>query len=165
MALPANARVPSIASRLACLPYEGLLLLALLLIAAFPVAGLQGATLSGFPQFFFQIYLAAIVASYYAWFWTHGGQTLPMKTWHFKVTDSQGQPLTPVRALSRLAAATLFFGPACVGIVLVFFPQRVHPALTAWCFVPALATLLWARFDADRQFLHDRIAGTRLLSA
>ena len=27
------------------------------------------------------------------------------------------------------------------------------------------ASILWALFDRDRQFLHDRLAGTRLVSA
>jgi uncharacterized RDD family membrane protein YckC len=156
---------PSIRRRLACLPYEGLLLLALLLIAAFPVAGLKGLTLQGLPHLLFQAYLAIVVGSYFVWFWTHGGQTLPMKTWRFRVQRADGGRLRLPGALWRLLLAALFFGPACVGIVLIFFPARVSPALTVWTFVPLLATLLWAAFDADRQFLHDRLAGTRLVSS
>lgn len=30
-------------------------------------------------------------------------------------------------------------------------------------FVPSLLSVLWALFDRDRQFLHDRLAGTRLV--
>jgi len=46
----------------------------------------------------------------------------------------------------------------------MFFPGRVNPALTVLLFVPMVATWWWARFDPDRQFLHDRIAGTRQIS-
>jgi uncharacterized RDD family membrane protein YckC len=31
--------------------------------------------------------------------------------------------------------------------------------------VPSLVSILWALFDRDRQFLHDRLAGTRLINA
>jgi uncharacterized RDD family membrane protein YckC len=35
----------------------------------------------------------------------------------------------------------------------------------ALVFVPTLASIVWALFDRDRQFLHDRLAGTRLVDA
>ena len=31
--------------------------------------------------------------------------------------------------------------------------------------VPTLVSILWSFFDRDRQFLHDRLAGTRLVNA
>jgi uncharacterized RDD family membrane protein YckC len=31
--------------------------------------------------------------------------------------------------------------------------------------VPTLISILWALFDRERQFLHDRLAGTRLVNA
>jgi hypothetical protein len=34
-----------------------------------------------------------------------------------------------------------------------------------WFFLPMAATLLFAKFDSDQQFLHDRIAGTQLKDA
>jgi uncharacterized RDD family membrane protein YckC len=161
----ASHATPSIIRRIAALPYEGLLLLALLLIATFPVSGMKGVTLTGAPHLVFQAYLATVVAAYFIWFWRRGGQTLPMKTWRFRVVDSHHRPLTFKRALTRLILGTAFYGPACAGLVLLFFPQRVSPVITMWLFLPMLATLLWARFDADGQFLHDRCAGTRLISA
>jgi uncharacterized RDD family membrane protein YckC len=157
-------RVPSIRRRLAALPYEGLLILALLLIAAFPLAGLKGATLQGIPHLLAQAYFLCIAVLYFTWFWRHGGQTLAMKTWRFRVTGTSGQPLTFGRAVARFACAFLFFGPATGGLLLLFFPNRVSPIIAMWAFLPLVATILWARFDPDHQFLHDRIAGTRLVS-
>jgi hypothetical protein len=68
------------------------------------------------------------------------------------------------RALLRFGLALLFYGPACVGVVLLFFPERVNRVLTMWAFLPMVATILWARHDVDGQFLHDRWAGTRLVN-
>jgi uncharacterized RDD family membrane protein YckC len=36
--------------------------------------------------------------------------------------------------------------------------------LLAALFVPTAISFIWAFFDRDRQFLHDRLAGTRLVS-
>lgn len=154
---------PSIKRRIASLPYEGLLLLALIVIATFPVAGLKGATLSGAPHVIFQAYLFCVAAAYFTWFWRHGGQTLAMKTWRFRVVNRDGGELNFVQALTRFVYALMFYGPACVGVVLLFFPDRVSRVITMWAFFPMVATVLWARHDLDRQFLHDRMAGTRLV--
>ncbi len=148
--------------RIAVLPYEGLLLMALMLIAAFPIAGLKGLTLAGIPHIVFQVYLLSVVASYFVWFWQKSGQTLPMKTWRMRIVDRQGRRLSIQKALIRFGCCLFFYGPACVGVVLIFFPQRINFGITIWCFFPMLATILFAMHDQDRQFLHDRIAGTRI---
>ncbi len=161
---PARYQAPSIRRRLAALPYEALLILAVLFIAAFPLAGLKGATLQGVAHLLSQFYFLCVTAIYFTWFWRHGGQTLAMKTWRFRVISASGQPLTLIRALARFGCATLFFGPAVGGLLLLFFPSRISPAVAMWAFPPMVATILWAQFDSDQQFLHDRMAGTRLVS-
>ena len=164
-AISAEAPVPSIIRRIAALPYEGLLLLALMLVMSFPIAGLKGAALSGIPHAVFQIYLVTVMVAYFTWFWRHGGQTLPMKTWRLKLVTQNGGALDWKFALRRFAFAALFYGPACAGVMLVFFPNRINPLITMWAFFPLIATLFWAKFDADKQFLHDRWAGTRIVDA
>jgi uncharacterized RDD family membrane protein YckC len=154
---------PPLWRRLAAIPYEGLLLLALMLVAAFPVAGLKGLTLNGFPHLIFQLYLFSVSAAYFIWFWYHGGQTLPMKTWHFKVVDMRGRPLRAGRALLRFFCSLIIFGPAVVGLVLLFFPDRMRASLVLWAFLPMIAAIWWGRFDPEHQYLHDRLAGTRLV--
>ncbi len=37
-------------------------------------------------------WIGLVLAAYFVWFWTHGGQTLPMKTWRLKVVDARGAP-------------------------------------------------------------------------
>ncbi len=140
-------------------------MLALALIAAFPLAGFRNLTVEGTPHSLMQLYYFCVTAVYFTWFWRKGGQTLAMKTWRFRVTTRSGAPLDFGRAFLRFLLALAFFGPACAGMALIFFPQRFPPAQTVWLFVPSIASVLWAWFDRDRQFLHDRLAGTRLASA
>jgi uncharacterized RDD family membrane protein YckC len=82
--------------------------------------------------------MVLLVTSYFVWFWTHGGQTLPMKTWKVQLVMKDGGRVTLPIALFRWILLISGFG--LVGI---------H--------------LLWALIDPDRQFLHDRLVGTRLV--
>ena len=150
---------------MAAIPYEGLLLLALVLIASFPIAGLKGLTLAGVPHIIYQGYLLLVTGLYFTWQWQQSGQTLPMKTWRFRVVNADGGHLSWRRAVLRFISTLFFFGPACAGVLLFFFPARVSPLITMWAFFPLIATLLYARFDAEGQFLHDRLAGTRIEEA
>jgi uncharacterized RDD family membrane protein YckC len=95
--------------------------------------------LIGPARLLFQAYLLLVAGAYFIWFWRRGGQTLAMKTWRLRLVDTRGGALTPRLALARFVLAAL--GTLCLG-----------------------AGFLWALVDRDRQFLHDRLAGTRIVS-
>ena len=85
--LAGQPTIPGIGRRIAAILYEGLLLIALLLIVSFPFSGLAGKAVEGLGQIFFQAYLLAITATYFVWQWQKSGQTLAMKTWRFRVVN------------------------------------------------------------------------------
>ncbi|NJD25214.1 MAG: RDD family protein [Betaproteobacteria bacterium] len=130
----------SFGRRLAAMLYESLVVFSVLLIGfLLPEIVLSsfGLGLSG-RGMWLHVFLVLMV--YFTWFWLHGGQTLPMKTWKLRLTDEAGGPPRPAQAVLRYLAAwpsLLIFG---IGI-------------------------LWALFDKDGRFLHDRIAGTRIIPA
>jgi uncharacterized RDD family membrane protein YckC len=128
-----------VARRLACALYDLLLTIALVLVATFPFVLVFGDSTHGWRRHLLQAWLVAVAGTYYVAFWTRGGQTLPMKTWRLAlVRASDGGPVR------------LF--------------QAVHRFLLALLSTVALgAGFLWAWFDRDRQFLHDRLAGTALV--
>jgi uncharacterized RDD family membrane protein YckC len=130
----------SLPRRLASLLYEALLLMALWFVAAFIVVGLLPEAPRGASKFLFQVYLASVAAAYCLWFWRRGGQTLAMKTWRIRLVDARGQGIGRRQALARFVYAGL--GALCLG-----------------------AGFLWALVDPERQFLHDRLAGTRLVDS
>jgi len=68
------------------------------------------------------------------------GQTLAMKTWGLRLRRADGEPLTLPVAIGRYVLAVA--GLLCMGV-----------------------GFLWALVDRDRQFLHDRLMGTRILRA
>lgn len=129
---------PSLWRRLAAAAYDSLLLVAVLFVAAFVFLLLVGNAEVQPRRALFQLYLLAICASYFVWFWTHGGQTLAMRTWHLQLVRADGAAVETGRALLRFTLAG--FGIALLG--------------AGWW---------WALFDRERCFLHDRLAGTRLV--
>lgn len=119
--------------------YELLLLLAVLFIAGFLFISVTHDALSASMKPIFRGYLLLVSAGYFIWFWRHGGQTLAMKTWRIKVISKDGGTIT-------MKQASLRFAVALCGILL------------------GGVGILWAVFDRDKQFLHDRLAGTRIVS-
>lgn len=125
--------------RLASMFYEALLLAAVLFSAAFLFTAVFHPPLTAILRYVFQLYLVLVTAAYFIWYWLHGGQTLPMKTWRLRLVSADGQPL-------QLKQACLRFAFALIGVPLGF-------------------GILWALFDRERQFWHDRMAETRILNS
>ncbi|HSW82340.1 MAG TPA: RDD family protein [Usitatibacter sp.] len=133
-------RAPSIARRLAAALYDALLIVALMFVATYPFLAFFGDATHGWRRHALQAWIVLVVGFYFVWFWTRGGQTLPMKTWHIRLVRHDGAAVGTARAIHRFALALL--GAAALGL-----------------------GFLWALFDRDRQFLHDRLSGTALIDA
>lgn len=103
------------------------------------------------------------VFGYFAFCWRRG-QTLAMKTWRMRLTGQNGEHPCWRSVIARFVAASLFYGPLLPLWIMAWY-QREWIALawmsTGWCFAP----FVWTLFDRDRQLLHDRLAGTRLVLA
>ena len=123
--------------RLLSLAYEGVLLFGILFVAAYLFLALSRDAQSGLPRLVFQVYVLAVCGAYFVFCWARSGQTLPMKTWHIRLVTEQGKRLAVGLAFRRYLLA-----------------------------VPGVLSgigVLWALVDRDRQFLHDRLAGTRII--
>ncbi|WP_172599971.1 RDD family protein [Sulfuricystis multivorans] len=138
-ASPSPFALASLRRRLASLFYETLLLAGALLVAfLLPQIILGMAFGIVAPGLFLIAHLVLVVATYFLWQWRHGGQTLAMKTWRLRLVGIDGAAPSLGQLLLRQILSwpsVLFYG----------------------------AGLLWAFFDRDRQFLHDRLAGTRII--
>jgi uncharacterized RDD family membrane protein YckC len=159
----ATSATPSILRRLVSLLYESLLVAALLLVAAAGFYIAAPGLIDGIMRLLMQIYLGSVLAAYFLWCWCRSGQTLPMKTWRIRLVDLRGQPPAAPRALVRLGLAALTLGAACTGLAVAW--KRPHETLGWALLIPGMCSLFWALLDRDRQFLHDRLAGTRLVMA
>jgi uncharacterized RDD family membrane protein YckC len=102
-----------------------------------------------------------IVSRVFAWFWAKG-QTLAMKTWGIRVVDRDGRPITQRRALLRYFWSWLWFLPPLAALApLKLRGPEIAVLWLGWVAVWALLS----RFHPQRQFWHDALAGTRLVSA
>lgn len=133
------ASTAGLGRRALALIYEILLLAAVLLAGALPLLMLMQNADAALVRLALQLFLPALCGVYYIWQWLHGGQTLPMKTWRVKLIARDGGPLTVRHGLYRYLFALAGF--ALLG-----------------------SGFLWALFDRDRQFLHDRLAGTKIIN-
>ena len=122
--------------RIMALVYESLIVAAILFLAtAIAMLFTQKAIAAG--TVWFELYLLAVLASYFCYCWRRSGQTVGMFAWRLMLTDLNGKRVDLTTALLRFLIATLL-GFGVLG-------------------------LLWALVDIDRVALQDRLSKTRVL--
>jgi len=146
---------------MACWLYEGILLFALVFVAGwlFSTLGQMRDAADDARRPLLQAFLFVVFGIYFAWFWTKG-QTLAMKTWHIRIVDRAGQPLSQGRALLRYLCSWLWFAPPLTVLATIRPTGRVTVVvMLVWIATWALLS----RLHPQRQFWHDALAGTRLV--
>lgn len=119
--------------------YEALLLLGVLTVTLIAPHILLGAlaNLVASPTILWA-HLFLVLLAYFVGFWCYGGQTLAMKTWRIQLVSKSGTAVRPAQALLRYVLSWPSLGLLGIGV-------------------------FWALVDREGQFLHDRLAGTRLI--
>lgn len=150
---------PPIPRRMACWLYEGMLLFGVVFIAGYLFSTLTQTRHALDNRHMQQAFLFVVFGIYFVWFWSKG-QTLAMKTWHIRVVDRAGRPLTQARALLRYLLSWLWLlPPLAVGGAYQLPGGELTVITLGWIAIWAIL----ARFHPQRQFLHDALAGTRLV--
>ena len=158
---PAAPTVPTLRRRFASMTYEAMLLFAVVFVAGYLFDTLTQSRNGLRLRHAREAWLFAVLGIYFVWFWRHGGQTLAMKTWSVRLLGPPGRPLGFGRAIARYLLLWIFVLPT-LALVWAFGLQGwdVMVALVAALILPPF----YAHFDRDRQFLHDRLLGTRIVS-
>jgi uncharacterized RDD family membrane protein YckC len=161
-AVDTSAAPAGLARRFAAFLYEGVLLFGVVFFAGFLYSVLtrQQHALQGRTGMAVVLFL--VLGLYFVGFWTRSGQTLAMKTWHLRVVDASGLPLGWGRAVVRYCLSWLWFLPALVSV----WALGLHGggAIVGSLVAGIAAYLLIARLHPQRQFLHDTIAGSRVVT-
>ncbi len=155
---------PSRARRFACMMYEGVLLFGVVFLADYLLDTLTQSrhALALRPQR--QAWLFVVIGIYLVLCWRRGGQTLPMKTWHIRLVDRDGQR----PGLGRLVLRYVLIWPpmlAVIGLISLGSGAPGWRSIDMLVVAAPFVSFLWTWVDADGQFLHDRLAGTRLRNA
>jgi uncharacterized RDD family membrane protein YckC len=128
---------PGFFRRLAAIVYDLFLLIALLFVATAILLPINSGVAFSSRQYFFPIYLLTVSCFFYAWFWTHGGQTLGMRAWKIKVLTFNFEPISWRQGILRFGAAIASL--ACFGL-----------------------GFLWILIDKNRRGWHDYLSQTAL---
>jgi len=157
-----NEPAPGLARRLACFLYEGVLLFGVVMIAGlfYGLVTRQQHALIGLHGL--QAFLFVVLGAYFVVFWSRSGQTLAMQTWHIRLVTARGERVPPARALCRYLLAWLWFLPALA--LLWFSGLRGGLPVSAALLTGVLAYAGLARLHPQRQFWHDAVCGTRLVT-
>ncbi len=129
---------PGLGRRLAAICYDALLLAAVLFVATAVLLPFTGGEAIGADHGWYTAYLVTVSFGYFGWFWTHGGETLGMRSWRLRLvgagTDGASWQQSLVRFLGACLSGIAFGGG--------FF---------------------WMLVDPKRLMWHDRISGTRIV--
>lgn len=140
--------------------YEGVLLFGIVFATGYVFDTLTESHDGSMFRHLRQVLLFIAIGVYFLLCW-RGGQTLPMKTWDIQLVDHDGGrpslgrlllrylllwPL-PLLAALLVQGASMLTGYTSTDLLIVFAPFSIF---------------IWTWFDKDGQFLHDRLAGTRL---
>jgi len=156
---PIAGPTPSVLRRLSSWFYEGMLLFGVIFIAGYLFGALSQTKHALDNRHGLQAFVFLVMALYFTWFW-HKGQTLAMKTWHLRLVDRDGQPLTQKRALWRYVLSWMWLlPPLAIAHIGGFSSLQSVGLATIW-------VMVWAglsRLHPERQYWHDHWAGTRLI--
>jgi uncharacterized RDD family membrane protein YckC len=119
--------------------YESILVFAILFLVGIVYRALFGDPHTDIEQNLLFIVSWLIIGVYFVYCWLRSGQTLAMQTWRIQLFGFDGKPLQLEQAMKRYVIAS--FG-------LMFFGLG----------------FIWAIFDRQGLYLHDRLTGGRLVA-
>lgn len=152
---------PGLLRRLASFLYEGVLLFGVVMVVGLLYAGITQQRHALVGQHGLQALLFVAIGAYFVGFWTRGGQTLAMKTWHIRLVSSTGAAVAPARAVWRYLLSWLWFVPA-LAVVRLSELRGGWPTLGV-VLAGVLLYALLGRLHPSRQSPHDLLCGTRLV--
>jgi uncharacterized RDD family membrane protein YckC len=109
-----------------------------------------------------QMWLFLVIGVYFMLCWRRGGQTLPMRAWHIKLLASNDQR----PSFRQLFVRYVMMWPLpLAGMALIYGLVLVTgwPGIYTFAIVTPFLIFIPTWFAPDGQFLHDRLARTRIV--
>ena len=132
-----NSNPVSLPRRVLVIIYDSILLAAVLIFTSLPIIIPFKITIEHtfYPLYIIYIYFVAFI--FFAWNWTHGGQTLGLKTWKIKLIADSGKNVTWKQSFLRYIGSLI-------------------------CWLSCGIGFLWCYTNKDRLAWNDIISKTRL---
>jgi len=158
---PGASTTPTRARRFASMMYEGVLLFAVVFLADYLFDTLTQSKHGLMLRSARQAWLFLVIGGYFLLCWTRSGQTLPMKAWHIRLVAVDGTAPSFGRLVLRFI---LMWALPLLGAASVWAISRLTgwPSALALIVAAPFVVFIPTWFSPQQQFLHDRLAGTRL---
>ena len=156
-------QTPGLWRRMACFVYEGVLLFGVLMIAGYLFSSLTQQRHAMLGRHGLQAFLFVVLGIYFTWFWSRSGQTVAMKAWHIRLVTLEGGAVSQGRALVRYLLSWLWFLPSLAALYLSGL--RSPTATFGLLFAGITAYAALSRLHPERQFWHDAVCATRLVTS
>ncbi len=167
-AMDISSQRASIWRRLAAMFYDGLVLVAVLIAASAILLLLNGGEPVASDNPWGHLWFFLVTYGFFAWFWTHGGQTLGMRAWKIRLVSADGGPLGWGQSLLRFLTALPAWLLLLIGITMLGSPaapslpgplaflSRLPPDLLTMI---GAAWILWdnSRFSWRDAFCHSHV--------
>lgn len=156
------APCPSRRRRFAAMMYESVLLFGVVTFTLLIFDVLSNSQHALYLRHGRQLILFLSIGLYFMLCWRRSGQTLPMKTWCMRLEAKDGTKPSYARLLLRYVAMWLL---PLLGMLGVWGLQQYtgYRSTTVFFVFTPFTIFIWTWFDKDGYFLHDRLAGTRLV--
>ncbi|OZI59737.1 RDD family protein [Bordetella genomosp. 11] len=149
--------------RFACMMYEAVLLFGVVFLADYLFDTLTQSRSGLMLRTARQAWLFLAIGCYFVVCWARSGQTLPMKTWNIRLVGRDGSPPSLARLVWRYGFAWIL--PMIAALAVWGIESVTHwPATLMFIVAAPFAVFVGSWLDPEGQFLHDRWAGTRLVS-
>jgi len=112
----------------------------------------------------FYSYLFLVTWFFFAWFWTHGGQTLGLRSWSLRLQTEEGYSLNWTQTLLRFLIA----GAPWIFSLFIYEKissnQLLAPPYQYGVFIIGFIGLLWILIDPKKRSLQDIFSHSRIVT-
>ena len=148
--------------------YDGLLLIAVLLIASAITVPLTQAGIISPENPILKLYIFTVCFLFYAWFWVHGGQTLGMHVWHIRLEQNDGRSLTWRQAFIRFISGLPAWAIFICSLIRFYVPEQYQVNFfPGWLMTIKPVWLLlgctWVVIDHWKTSWRDKLTGTHIV--
>lgn len=110
------------------------------------------------------LFMLLVIFAYFAWTWTHYGQTIGLRSWKLKLIAQSGAPITLKQASIRFASALPGWIALFYGVLAQFEASRgvlrwdmSHPEYIT------LLALIWLVWDSRPNNWRDRLSQSQVI--